>query len=237
MKRPFLAFVVIAGFASPAFAQDTAALCRLMGAGGPMGNGAAYVPGVDAHGKPVVPADMNAGTGSDADIIKIPLSIDLARRLNVPRGAEMETSAGTIEIHKDGRVTANGMDMTSQSRAICGMPEIAPAAAPEKVAAPAAPVIQPPAPPVVTPPHIAAPAPVPPAPANVGSAPSLLDAAKPADIDPKTYMPRAGSVSADAAAQTAPDVKPNADIKPRDLSQDEAEKPSTRDGLIWGQGN
>jgi hypothetical protein len=181
MKKAAFAALMIAGFAHPAFAQDTAALCRLMGAGGSMGNGAAYVPGVDAHGRPVVPADINAGIGGDADTVEIPLSVDLAKRLHVPRGTEMETYAGTIEVHKDGRVTSGDMDLTAQSHAVCGMTDIAPAAPVQKMAAPAAPVVQPPAPPTVTPPHIAAP---------------------------------------------ITGEKPSADVKP-----------STRDGVIWGQGD
>jgi hypothetical protein len=235
MKKMFLAAMMVAGFASPAFAQDTAALCRLIGAGGSMLSGAAYQPGVDVHGRPVVPADVNAGIGSDTDTVKIPLSIDLAKRLHVPRGTEMETPAGTIEIHKDGTVTSGGMDLTARSHAICGMPDIAPPVPSPvaKVAAPKTPIVTPPAAPVIAPP-----APVSARTAGQTSA-ALNDAVKPADLlDPKTYMPRAGSVSSDAGLHDTVDEIASDAIKPHGVSKGDSQQDiSTRDGLIWGQGN
>lgn len=89
----------------------------------------AYRPGMDVRGKPVVPADVNASPlGTDQTIV-VPLTIDLAERLqgmNVP-GLNMETTLGFLEFSPDGRVTYNGQDLTSQVHVLCGE-SISPAA-------------------------------------------------------------------------------------------------------------
>lgn len=88
----------------------------------------AYKPGVDVKGKAVVPADVNASPlGTDQTIV-VPLTIDLAQRLqgmNVP-GLNMETTLGFLEFSPDGRVIYNGQDLTSQVHVLCGE-SIAPA--------------------------------------------------------------------------------------------------------------
>jgi hypothetical protein len=101
-----------------------------------------YKPGVDARGKPVVPADINAAPmGLAEQTIVVPLTIDLAKRLNHhTKGLDLEATPGFLEIAPSGRITYNGRDLTSQVHAVCaGIPqETAPpdAAAPDRQTAP-----------------------------------------------------------------------------------------------------
>lgn len=89
-----------------------------------------YKPGVDVSGKPVVPADLNAAPFVVPDILMIPLSVDLARRLpDPPDGVLGEAPLGFLEVHKNGRITYEGQDWTSQIYAVCqdrSLPEITP---------------------------------------------------------------------------------------------------------------
>lgn len=82
--------------------------------------GVNYQPGVDVSGKSVVPADLNAAPFELPDIMAIPLSVDLARRLpDAPKGMEADASLGFLEVHKNGRITFDGKDWTPQVYAIC----------------------------------------------------------------------------------------------------------------------
>jgi hypothetical protein len=81
-----------------------------------------YNPGVDVRGKAVVPADINASPmGLDQQTIVVPLTIDLARRLenNSINGLQLDATPGYLEIAPSGRVTYNGQDLTSQVHALC----------------------------------------------------------------------------------------------------------------------
>src|SRR5688572_20512159 len=76
----------------------------------------AYKPGVDVHGKPVVPADLNDTAFEVPEVITVPLSIDLAEKLqtlSVP-GFQLEAPLGLLEIHENGRVTYEGREWTPQ---------------------------------------------------------------------------------------------------------------------------
>lgn len=55
---------------APAFAQNDLALCRLR-AQHVAAADVTYKPGVDVHGNPVVPADLNAVPNMVPDVIKI----------------------------------------------------------------------------------------------------------------------------------------------------------------------
>lgn len=104
----------------PAYAQNDLALCRLR-AQHVAATDVTYKPGVDVHGNPVVPADLNAVPNMVPDVIKIPMNIDLAQRLGkVPAGMDMKSEMGMAEIHRDGRVTFNGQDLTPQAAVVCG---------------------------------------------------------------------------------------------------------------------
>lgn len=90
---------------------------------------AAYQPGVDVHGKPVVPADINAAPmGLDSQTIVIPLSIDMAQRLQGANiaGLDMTSTLGFIEVGPGGHVTYNGQDLTNQVHVLCDQPPAAP---------------------------------------------------------------------------------------------------------------
>ena len=135
--------------AMPSMAQDAnLALCKLRSqhVAAP---GTAYQAGVDAHGRAVVPANVAATPSMVPDVVRIPMTVDLAQRLgSVPAGAEMKAATGMIEIHKDGRVSFNGQDMTEVAVVLCDgkvpTTAAAPTAAPvqaEASVAPTAPVV------------------------------------------------------------------------------------------------
>jgi hypothetical protein len=80
-----------------------------------------YQPGVDVHGKAVVPADVNSNPMGMNQTIVVPLTIDLAQRLqgmNV-QGLNLETTLGFLEFSPDGRVTYDGQDLTTQVHVLC----------------------------------------------------------------------------------------------------------------------
>lgn len=118
---PVLTLTVIGS----AYAQNIAPLCDVLEAyqalAAPVG--AAYVPGVDVHGKPVVPADLNAVPGVP-DKVSVPVTIDMVQRLNmpVPAGMKLDSGWGVIDIYKDGRVLYNDRDLTDPARSACGQP-------------------------------------------------------------------------------------------------------------------
>lgn len=112
---------------NPAFASEAPPECRLLST-----HKAAvdvnFQPGVDVRGKAVMPADLNAAPIPVPDVITVPLSIDLSRRLqnaNVA-GLELDAPMGLLEFHKSGRVVYDGKDLTSQVYALCGVaaPEV-----------------------------------------------------------------------------------------------------------------
>lgn len=132
MKNHFLMTAVsIAGIllSIPVYAQDKGVICRLLT---PAAKSAAYVPGVDVNGNPVVPADVNAAPASviAPDKIRIPVTISVLQGLQLPPGTKLDADAGMVEVYMNGKVMYNGQDITPQTYAACGM------AAPESVSAP-----------------------------------------------------------------------------------------------------
>ena len=118
MRLAFLIFLFL--FPAVAHAQDNAALCAFRAAH--KAPSAAYQPGVDVHGNPVVPADLNAPLpGYVPDKINIPVTIDMAQQLHMPlpSGTKLEADAGMIEIYMTGKVMYNGQDITEQTQALC----------------------------------------------------------------------------------------------------------------------
>lgn len=117
-----LSFVLFFVFSSPAWAGDEAAvLCPLMAEEKAMA-GADYVPGVDVHGKPVVSADLDSPVKAFPDVVKLPLTLNLAQSLNInlPQGVETKPEVTVLEIHTGGRVVYNGQDLTRRARELCG---------------------------------------------------------------------------------------------------------------------
>lgn len=158
---PFLvalaaAFAAAFAMTGPARAQEgQPPLCSLMTTHRPAA-GVNYRPGVDVRGRPVVPADLDAPvTPAIPDVMRVPLTIDLAQRFhgNLPAGMEMDAAVGMLDIHRDGRVTYNGRDLTDRARTICGLAPPAGGVVPDAAAAPqaltgpgeAAPPVTPPA--------------------------------------------------------------------------------------------
>lgn len=116
--------------ASPVWAADVVTVstedCRRLVA---HSSSADYKPGVDVHGKPVVPADLNSGTTIDLpSVIEIPLTLDVIRRLQdrAPagndilsgrRGLEGRAPLGTLTI-KGNDAFWNGKPLQSQDEVL-----------------------------------------------------------------------------------------------------------------------
>lgn len=82
---------------------------------------AIYQPGVDVYGRAVAPATLNAQTIEVPDIIKVPLSINLAERLDsLVEGLDLEAPLGMLEIGQDGSVRYNGEDWSAPVATLCG---------------------------------------------------------------------------------------------------------------------
>jgi hypothetical protein len=107
--------------ASPALAQETPTYCRLLPQHRPA-TGVEYVPGVDVHGKPVIPADLNSSLNViDKDIV-IPIEVNLAQHFNkvFPGGVKLEPVVGSMTVHADGRVSYGDEDITPEAYVLCG---------------------------------------------------------------------------------------------------------------------
>lgn len=125
MKKIFLLFFSFVFFSNSVLAQalplSQNQLCEKLVRHVPDAD-VAFQPGVDLKGRPVVPADLNAGSSIEIpETIEIPLTVDLARRLRVPapQGIEMEVLIGFLQITKEGRVLQNGRDLTDQAVYLC----------------------------------------------------------------------------------------------------------------------
>jgi hypothetical protein len=102
--------------------QEAAMLCqatRIMGST----VGAEYQPGVDVHGKPVVPADANDASEAFTvpERVDIPLNIEVLKTIGAVSTPtpELTASFGTISVMKGGQVTYNGKDMTTSVNSYC----------------------------------------------------------------------------------------------------------------------
>ncbi len=149
MKNVFALTVMVMSLASAAFAQENAsekqnmALCKFL----PVKEhfvSADYVPGVDVKGNPVVPADVKAQANEYVDVIRIPVTVDMAQNLTqaLPQGTEMNAAVAMVEIYKNSRVMMNGQDVTSAAYNHCGKePFDIEKASVEKVQAPTMPAV------------------------------------------------------------------------------------------------
>ncbi len=75
-----------------------------------------YQPGVDVHGKPVAPADLDGGYQVALPrVIRIPITVLLDERFGIPANSVLykaEAEIGVAEVDLvDGRVTFNGQDL------------------------------------------------------------------------------------------------------------------------------
>ena len=136
MKKIALMTVVLAVMTSPALAQDQAALCKLWFVNKNAAKSAAYQPGVDVNGKPVVPADGGAAPAIPvANNIRIPVTMALAKQLGaaIPANMTDDAIAGVVNIGGNGRVSYNGQDLTQATYTLCNGPAYEEAAAPAPV--------------------------------------------------------------------------------------------------------
>ncbi len=109
-------------FVIPAHAQEqanTETFCHLLAEHTPSAD-VEYKPGVDVHGKPVVPADLGQPL-NNFETIEIPVELDLAQKfgLNTPAGIELKPYVALVSIHKDGKVDYNGQDISKQAYQLC----------------------------------------------------------------------------------------------------------------------
>ena len=117
-------FILFLLFAFPAQAIEVThsyQMCRILEQHIPRAD-VTYQPGVDVHGEPVVPADLNDSSGFQLpETIKIPLSVDLATDFGLKGfgSDELVAPLGVLEVTKDGRVLQNGKDLTDRAYVIC----------------------------------------------------------------------------------------------------------------------
>ena len=89
--------------------------------------GVNYVPGVDADGNPVVPADINPSPVTLPRTYSFTLNVNAANYLGltVPPGTQGLMPVGQVTIYKDGTATWNGQEMSgaavAQLEAYCGV--------------------------------------------------------------------------------------------------------------------
>lgn len=89
---------------------------------------AEYRPGVDVHGKPVVPADLEEPAVTLPQTYSFDVTVDVAESLGIatPVGAAGDLTVGTITVEK-GKVLFNGNPVDTNAaaalRAQCDKPE------------------------------------------------------------------------------------------------------------------
>lgn len=122
LKKIFITLFLLT-LSIPAYAQNQAALCKLWFThkDQPQTSSAEYQPGIDVHGNPVTPADLNEPVKAFSNAIRIPITIDLAQQLTqtVPQGTELQAAVGMIEVHSNGRVLYNEQDITDETMKLC----------------------------------------------------------------------------------------------------------------------
>jgi hypothetical protein len=83
--------------------------------------GVAYQPGVDVHGQPVAPADLEESRIVLPDTIFIVITVDIEERFGIPPDSvlyEPEAHIGVVEFSfEDGSVTFNGVPLTDPEEA------------------------------------------------------------------------------------------------------------------------
>lgn len=124
MKTLFVLSLILL-FPVSAYAEEKSSkkstVCRVLAAHKPAEN-VIYQAGVDVHGKAVVPADLNAAPNFMPEVIKVPLEIDLVKRIASLQGKDIQLDAGLgmIEIHQDGTVRYGDQDWTAPVMTLCG---------------------------------------------------------------------------------------------------------------------
>lgn len=119
--RYILLFIGLFLFSPVANAGSQDAVCRTLVKHKPAGN-VVYQPGVDVSGKEVVSAETGETKFEVPDVVKVPLTVDLAKRVYSLTGQDvlMETNLGMLDIHQDGRVMFGEEDWTEEIMTLCG---------------------------------------------------------------------------------------------------------------------
>jgi hypothetical protein len=136
MKTSFLTLLLVAGVSSVAIAADKTdgksetmavekIICSKTYVPAAGMQSPEYRPGLTVKGEPVASADLNpAPTDSGPDYVEVPMTIDLAQRMNLSQaGAEAKMPVANIKIYKNGKVEYNGQDISSNTTTLCGVAE------------------------------------------------------------------------------------------------------------------
>lgn len=78
-----------------------------------------HIPDADVSHRPNDDVNLN-NPNVVPEIIKVPLTVDLAQRVASLTGTQLEAPFGMVEIHQDGRVLYNGENWTSSIMKLCG---------------------------------------------------------------------------------------------------------------------
>lgn len=122
MKRLLFAVFLLMMLPAAVQAKDRA-LCKILKNYQPSQN-TEVRPGVSIRGRNIPSADL---LGKDpaivGEIVKIPLSVNLARRFGLSNFKQQELNAplGILEVNvRNGKVRIDGRDVTSRAMALCG---------------------------------------------------------------------------------------------------------------------
>jgi hypothetical protein len=101
--------------------QQAALICQSASMMGQKLKGAEYVPGVDAYGNPVTPADIDQAMPFEIpDEIQVPINMDVMAALGVTTPPlEGKGSVGTLIIQKGGALFFNDLDITNTIESYC----------------------------------------------------------------------------------------------------------------------
>ena len=132
-----LATFILCLFVVPAYAQDTDSalkynqrlkkLCNTsMDVNHIPAADVEYQPGIDAKGNFIVPPDIGFASQAKTFPMHIPLELDIIERfdLDVPIGIISDPEIAGIMIHKDGKVTYNGQDISNNVQTFCKQNEV-----------------------------------------------------------------------------------------------------------------
>jgi hypothetical protein len=129
----FLLLIVLFVFAAPistGLAETVRSpICKMLPSNSSLTSSSDYVSGVSINGKPMAASDITlpATTNSETnfnvvpDVVRIPVSIDFVEQVTqtLPDGLELDAGLSFVEISKDGKVSIDGQDVTSSTKAYC----------------------------------------------------------------------------------------------------------------------
>ena len=90
-----------------------------------IGERANYKSGVRVSGEEVTPAEGPQAGRDVREVVTVPLTIDLARRMgvNVPDSIEMKAQLGILHIDREGAIRFDNKDITDKARQLCNSAE------------------------------------------------------------------------------------------------------------------